>query len=106
MKNALFEQLAEFEESTVSNPDDDGNLSGPEFLDVTDPETAERVETIVDSMRETLLDPEGKPDRQAIAELRGSGVKVFEAGDPQDGNVSAVVIHTAHGRICVEANPH
>jgi len=99
MTTHLTERLQAFDAHAVSNPDDESNLTGEEFLRNTDLTTATIVKEIRDEVTETLIAPGGTADLEAIAALRKEGVRVNVAGDPHDPNVAEIVIETLHGRL-------
>lgn len=102
----LKKLLNEFNEHSPSNPDDDPNLTGGEFLSATDGKSRELIKQIVETSRIVLFDHEGRKQGQSRAAVRRAGFPVSVVGDPHDEddrNRTTIQIETEHGVITVDA---
>ncbi|PMV20780.1 MULTISPECIES: hypothetical protein [Pseudomonas] len=102
LKN-LLKQLADH---TPSNPDDDPNLTGEEFLSATDDKTRELVGQIVDHSQVALFDNAGRKQGQSCAAITRAGNRVSVVGDPNDEddrNKTTLQIETEHGVLTLDS---
>lgn len=99
----LLKQLADH---TPSNPDDDHDLTGEEFLSATDDKTLELVRQIVDHSQVVLFDNAGRKQGQSCAAISRTGNRVSVVGDPydeDDRNKTTLQIETEHGVLTFDA---
>lgn len=102
----LKELVQKLKEHSVSNPDDNPNLTGEEFLSTTDERTRELIGQIVEVARVVLFDREGRRQGQSRAAMKRAGHTVSVVGDPHDeddGYKTTLQIKTHHGELTLEA---
>jgi hypothetical protein len=98
----LKKLLDQFNAHTPSNPDDDLDLSGNEFLSATDEESRELIAKIHDAGEVALFDHAGRKQGQTRAALVRAGHCVSVVGDPNDeddATKTTIQLHTNHGAI-------
>ena len=99
----LLKQLADH---SPSNPDDDPDLTGKEFLLATDDKTRALIEQIVEDSRVALFDNAGRKQGQSCAAIRRTGMHVSVVGDPYDEDdryKTTLQLETGHGVLTVAA---
>ncbi len=102
----LKKLLKEFNEHSPSNPDDDPDLTGEDFLSATDEKSCELIEKIVEVSRIVLFDHDGRKQGQSRAAISRAGNSVSVVGDPHDqddGYKTTLEIKTEHGVLTVDA---
>lgn len=102
----LKKLLKKFTEHSPSNPDDDHDLTGEEFLSATDEKSRELIGQIVEVSRVVLFDHAGRKQGQSRAAIARAGNRVSVVGDPHDeddGYKTTLQIETAHGVLTVDA---
>lgn len=102
----LKKLLKQLEDHSPSNPDDDHDLTGEEFLSATDDKTRELIGQIVEDSRVALFDNAGRKQGQSCAALGRTGNRVSVVGDPSDeddGYKTTLQIKTEHGVLTVDA---
>jgi len=102
----LKKLLNELSAHTPSNPDDDPDLTGEEFLSGTDDKTRKLIEKIVEDGRVALFDRDGRKQGQTRAALARAGFRVSVVNDPNDEDdavKTTVQIETEHGVITIDA---
>ncbi|MCI3943017.1 MULTISPECIES: hypothetical protein [Pseudomonas syringae group] len=101
----LKKLLKQFKEHTPSNPDDDSDLTGEEFLSATDEKSRELIEQIVDVSRVVLFDHSGRKQGQSHAAIERAGNRVSRVGNPNDEDdryKTTLQITTDHGLLTVD----
>lgn len=102
----LKKLLKGLEEHSPSNPDDDRDLTGEEFLSATDPKTDQLIGEIVEVSRVVLFNNEGRQQGQSRGALRRAGFRVSVVSDPNDEDdayKTTLQIETKHGVLTVDA---
>lgn len=102
----LKELVQKLKEHSVSNPDDNPNLTGEEFLSTTDETSRELIEEIIEVGGVVLFDREGRRQGQSGAAMRRAGHAVSVVGDPHDEDdryKTTLQISTDHGVLTFEA---
>ncbi|RML82375.1 hypothetical protein ALQ89_03223 [Pseudomonas amygdali pv. tabaci] len=102
----LKKLLKEFTEHSPSNPDDDRDLTGEEFLSATDDKSRELIGRIVEVSRVVVFDHAGRKQGQSRAAIARAGNRVSVVGDPydeDDGYKTTLQIETEHGVLTVDA---
>jgi len=102
----LKKLLKELAEHSPSNPDDDPDLTGEEFLSATDEKSRELIGKIVEASRVVLFDNAGRKQGQSRAAISRAGNRVTVVSDPNDeddGYKTTIQIETDHGVLTVDA---
>lgn len=100
----LLKQLADH---SPSNPDDDPDLTGEEFLSATDDKTRELIGQIVEDSRVALFDNAGRKQGQSCAAIGRTGNRVSVVDDPYDEDdryKTTLQIETDNGVLTVDAS--
>ncbi|NWA25570.1 hypothetical protein HX882_27185 [Pseudomonas gingeri] len=96
----LKKLVQKLKDHSVSNPDDNPNLTGEEFLSTTDETSRDLIREIAEVGAVVLFDREGRRQGQSAAAMRRAGYTVSEVGDPHDENdryKTTLQITTNHG---------
>lgn len=89
------------------NNDDDGDLSGPDFLGSTDDTSFGMVKNLVNLTEEELKETDGTAKKSEIAQVaRKAGIRIAYAASPYPGEEmdAAIVITTDKGKVTVPVN--
>ncbi|WP_144417767.1 hypothetical protein [Pseudomonas protegens] len=98
--------LKQLTDHSPSNPDDDPDLTGKDFLSATDDKTRELIGQIVEDSLVALFDNAGRKQGQSCAAIGRAGNRVSVVGDPydeDDGSKTTLQINTEHGVLTIDA---
>ncbi len=102
----LKKLLKEFAEHSPSNPDDDPDLTGEDFLSATDDKSRELIGKILEVGSVALFDTTGRKQGQTRAAISRAGNRVTVVSNPHDeddGFKTTIQINTEHGVITLDA---